>query len=91
MRGICFVVTFFLRRVRASIIAGMIVRGGFPAIECSGLDFVVMSRVDRTQFLSQEQLRIQTKYQGRIYAIPIFAVYLWCGIVQRIEMVDEDV
>lgn len=87
---ICVDTMFFLRRMRASVVTGMsmIVRGGFPSMQCNCLYFVVMSCISRECFLSQEQLRIQTEYQGRIYAVPAFAAYLWSGIVQRVEVVD---
>lgn len=77
----CVVKMLFLRRMRASVVTGMSVRGWFPSMQCDCLYFVVMSCISRECFFSQEQLRIQTEYQGRIYAIPAFATYLWSGIV----------
>lgn len=80
---ICVVKMLFLRRMRASVVTGMsmIARGWFPSMQCDCLYFVVMSCISGERFFSQEELRIQTEYQGRIYAIPAFATYLWSGIV----------
>ena len=69
----------------------VIVNESRTRVDGCSLHLIVMTRVDHKLVLLEAQLRVEIKYHRGIHAVATVASYPRRGVVQGIEVIDEDV